>query len=61
MKQLWKSLNIAIKNVFIEMLVAGASKHLGLLNQKDDAESSFIIENKEGTANQNTRPSPLCL
>ena len=47
----------------VEGLAAAATKHLELLKQKDEAESSFIIEKIVGKLlrTQNTRPFPLYL
>ena len=73
-----KCVNIVIKHVLfavtpifiiyyevddVEGLVAAATKYLELLKQKDEAESSFIIEKIVGKQRRalNTRPFPLYL
>jgi hypothetical protein len=43
----------------VKGLAAYATKHLELLKQKVEAESSCIIKDSEETAKQNTRPSPF--
>ena len=47
----------------VEGLTVAATKHLELLKQNDEAESSFIIEKMVGKLlrTQNTRPFPLYL